>query len=326
MAALSTKSTRKGTKTAKGRLSTSNVNVPFVQAVTIRQTAVDRQAQSFRGSDILMTLGYTSTSPLGVPQLIKMSPLNYPNTRMGKMAANFQKYRYKSAVLRIITNQPTTVGGQIIAGYCSNPDQEFDSGSVNQVFALPGAEIMPLYVPQSMRATFEDKSKWYNLDLDSDEKMSTEAGMFVIELMSTVNVTGVVQAVIILDYELELVGAAVQSDVISGPALPFPSTLMSSSNPPTLGLAPGETLPFPTMDPTHPYTLNPEFDVPVTLNAGSVSEWAPAMVIQKVNGAPSNYQFFRSIDDYNKNTPIAVQFPTSAADRTFPRSTVSILN
>lgn len=296
-------------------------NVPFVSAVTVRQTAIDR-AITITGSDILAKLSYTSTSPVGVPSYLRVNPLMYPRTRLGGMAQNYTKYRFRKAVLRMFTNQATNVGGNFIIGYCENPDQEFSNNAPEEVFALTGASIVPVYVPQHIPMAIKDRAKWYNLDLDSEEIMNTEQGMFVIMCLNPVPATTPIDLTFTLDYTLELSGAARQVAKTGLAVSIFPSVTFTSTSAgiSTLAVAAGETVPFPTMLVDQPYLLVPATGVPIDLQGGTQE----AEVIVKKNA--TNYSYFETFESWSSNKPLILAYVPDLAARTFPRTTVTQLN
>jgi hypothetical protein len=205
------KNARRG-KQGKTAPKTMSTNIPYAQAVKIRQTTADR-VQRISGSDIIGSLVLTSATTSGALQTYIVAPWNFPNTRQFTLSRNFQKFRYRRLRFTLASNQPSTVGGTVVMGYTSNPDQSFSSGpsNINEVFNLPSAELVNMFLPTSITAKLQDPNKWYNIDPDSSELMQTAQGLFALTVQTTINITGSTSIPILMDYEIEFAGTAVQN-------------------------------------------------------------------------------------------------------------------
>lgn len=152
------------------------------------------------------------------------------SSRVSNVSRSFQKYRFKSCVLRIQAGLPTTVGGLLVVGYCENPDYELDKeNAARDIFALEGAQSKNLWTNIDSRANIRDRGKWYNIDLDSPEVMNTTQGQFYVCVQSAINVTGTMTIPIRLQYEIEFTGTAYQSETLGG-AVTVPATIFESTS------------------------------------------------------------------------------------------------
>jgi hypothetical protein len=304
--------------------------IPYAQATQITQKNRDRVVTA-SGSDIIGNVSITSATPIGTIQQYLISPLNFVGTRQYNLAQNFQRYRYKRLSFTIAANQPSTAGGAIFAGYTSNPDQAFtvvpgasSVTNLNQVFNLPGAQLVPMFVPRTILAKIEDASKWYYLDDDSDEIMNTTCGQFVYTVQSVSNITGTTSIPIIMDYEIEFVGSAtlVQNN---GLPIAFPATLSTSTNSPgassrfTLVALTGEpavpSLPINTL-----YSVSPGWEVSVVGDDGETTQVLCKSLarVTPSSGSAVTYAVYRTVGDYFDSVELNV-----VDAQTFPRSTLS---
>lgn len=183
---------------------------------------------TFSGFEQVAQLVISADTKPGDTVVVPLSPILMGSSRVSNVCRSFQKYRFKSCVLRIQAGLPTTVGGLLVVGYCENPDYELDSNNAaRDIFALEGAQSKNLWTNIDSRAYFRDKGKWYNIDLDSPEVMNTVQGQFYVCVQSAINVTGVMTIPIRLQYEIEFTGTAYQSESLGG-AVDVPSTIIES--------------------------------------------------------------------------------------------------
>jgi len=164
--------------------------------------------------------------PLGSYDL---SPVAYDGTRLKTMASTFQKYRFRGGTKFIVQTQaPTISTGGYVVGYTENPDQDMGEGvaATNNISNLPGATSGPVWESLDVPVGISDKSKWYNVDSDTEEIMMAIQGKFVFQQTAPVSVLGDGNArlvgVIWLHYEIEFVGNCSQKtdDVNSVVQLP----------------------------------------------------------------------------------------------------------
>jgi len=285
----------------ESKMQMQSTNIPMTQAFQIRNSTRDmshiEQAAEVIGS---ITIGPNIAS--GTVWEFTMDPTNLPGTRLEKLASTFQKFRFRSMRLCVASNFSTTVSGSIACGYAENPDQEFPAGALalNRVFACSNATIASLYTPLYVMGKVGDKSKWYNIDDDSDELMQTTQGKFVITLVSPVSLTASVSIPVTLEYSVEFLGRALQATVESTVSV-FPAmdyTFLTGPSLLTLTPRAGEPPATIVVVALKPYRLQPA--VQFTTSSGSV---VAAGVI--VNQGGSLWKVYETLNDVEENTPIA---------------------
>lgn len=189
----------------------TSVSIPMQTAYTIKQTA-GVETTRLRGRERIggIQIGRTDTgtviAPAGTGWVFPLSPLSYANTRISRMASMYQRYRFKRATLTIASNFSTSISGSLVVGYTTNPDFELvANNSINEVFAMPGAQSVTLWAPSNISAKFSPMANnvWYISDVDSSELMWTTQGQFAIVIENVASMTGVQDISVILDYDVE---------------------------------------------------------------------------------------------------------------------------
>jgi hypothetical protein len=314
---------------AKGRMTGGNydrVNVPMVSAYTIANDARQR-VQLFCAREIVETLIVGPGSVTGESISLDMNPLKLAQTKLKQMALNFEKFRFRKAKLTIACNFSTSVSGSIMVGFSENPEFAIGSGplAVKQTFSLPYAKSTALYAPVDCMALFNDKGKWYNLDQDSSERMSTTQGKFVLTIQSPVSVTTAVSIPVMLDYEVEFAGSALQLDEESSPVLTFPSVTItsngSSANSVVTTINTGEPA-YPPFVAGRAYVMNPSLQVPIF---GNIT--AEAEVIVLTTTTPSvQFRFCESVESFNNGASLQAEVSATPSENILPRTTVTQVN
>jgi len=200
-----------------GGIANRTTAIPVTQAYTIRNVGSNQPTQSCRGTEFISGMKIASDTPRGTIWKYPLNPVTdyYSGTRIGNLAASFQKYRFRRAALKIAANFSTTVGGNLVIGYSENPKVQLLEGEAlfNQLFAMNGMSAS-LFTPVTMPARIADKAKWYNIDEDANanEIMNTTQGVFYIALQSSATITGDATIPIILEYDVEFKDQALQSE------------------------------------------------------------------------------------------------------------------
>jgi len=205
----------------RGTRSTTT-SIPFTQAYQIQQT---NKVSTHRevNNEIIGAISIAAADLPGTSWGFDLNPLKYVGTRLNALAKIYQKYRFKSASLKILTNFATTVQGSLVVGYNSNPDYELTTGmAINQVFSLNLSKMVQLWTPTSVAAQIQDRNKWYNLDLDSPELMETTQGAFHVVVQNAANITGTQSIAVMLEYDVEFTGSAINASTVGTPAT-FPA-------------------------------------------------------------------------------------------------------
>lgn len=202
-------------------------NIPLAQATSLSQHSKAKN-MVFSGFEQVAQLVITADTKPGDTVIVRLSPILMGSSRVSNVCRSFQKYRFRSCVLRLQAGLPTTVGGLLVVGYCENPDYELDKNNASRdIFALEGAQSKNLWTNIESRAYFRDKGRWYNIDIDSPEVMNTVQGQFYVCVQSAINVTGKMTIPIRLQYEIEFAGTAYQSETL-GQAIDVPDANFES--------------------------------------------------------------------------------------------------
>lgn len=296
-----------------------NTNIPFTRAVAVLQPT--SAATRLSGSDIISYITFTPTSSLSQVLKYQIAPSYYPSTRLGNLSMNFQKYRFlPGSHFKMYTNQPTTVGGSMVVGYTSNPDQRFSTISpASSVYTLDGAHIMQFYVPMDIPLQITDRAKWYNIDIDSSEIMNTTAGSLVIALQQVP--TSSITFPIIFNWNIEFIGKATQLAVLSPPQPFGPITITTPTGTlNTFTYAAGAATPSLIFN--TPYICNPE---PNVLVDDAASELVEARIV--VFTSATTARFYISNVTYDQGAPLTLQLGTAGRVQynTLSAFTVTIL-
>jgi hypothetical protein len=222
---------RKRTRNAQQSAHLATTQIPFSNAIALINTSANESTTTNRG---LSYLGNIELSPTGTPYTTSQFVID-PSIMGGRiqvLAYAFQKYRFRRMRMVVATAATSVTGGVLTAGYCENPEQDFTSGTNvarQQVISLPGAVATQFYVFRELNARINDKNKWYNIDSNSAEKMSTQQGKFVLNYDAPVGLTAPLNIDLYLDYEVELKGAAIQDTINPPLVFQLPSLINHST-------------------------------------------------------------------------------------------------
>jgi len=293
----------------------TSVNVPMETAYTVKQITrkgpITERAREYIGS-----VTFLPSSPTGQYQQFMMSPALLTNTRLQRIGANYQKYRFRKFDLTLQSSTTTSTNGLYVVGYNSNPDAELNtSTSVAQIFDLPGAQSSNVWRTTTTCGQVEDPNKWYNLDTDSREIMQTIQGYFAVALQTPPSMTGPLTFPVILDYECQFIGSALNSIAQGGAVFIFPAgefSYNSITGNYTFSVASGETVTEPTLVDNQPYFISPVYGIP-TGPSGAPELVTPQIIVPTTLG----WLWYLTLEDYQNQ--VAVN-----ADQTFfaPRTTL----
>lgn len=227
-----------------------------------------------------------------------MNPLLLFRTRLFNLARNYQKYRFTRLALKIQSSSTTSTNGLYVAGYCSNPDFEYENrNAVAALFSLPGAQSTNVWRTIVIDAKLEDRGKWYNLDEDSNEIMQTTQGFFGIAVQSPTSATAPIIMPILLEYSIQFAGTAF-NDVSNGSrVVVFPSGSWgynSVTGNYTFTADSGEP-PVPSTSNGTGYVVIPGY--PATFNSVET-------VIGVVKPTTASWSFYTTVDAYGTNDAI----------------------
>jgi hypothetical protein len=213
-------------KNMKMQYRETNAQIPLQMAYTQRQSGgmrnhverIDEQIDS-------IVVGPTTGSGQLFEILLNPILMGGALTQMSQM---YQKYRFRSFKFSVGVNMPTNTGGNYTVAYCENPDQAFGTPAAapGQVYRLPGAVNKPWWQRGDSLAIITDRSKWYNIDADSNEIMSTTQGKFVVVNVSPPTVTAAVTVPIFIDCIIEFSGSAIQNNESVVTSLSVPASVM----------------------------------------------------------------------------------------------------
>jgi hypothetical protein len=321
-----TKKSKRPARRAQNAGNSDRVNVPVVAAYTIRNTGT-RATQRFFERELIGFMTVGPATPSGSLESYDLNPLTLVNTKMRNLALNFEKFRFRRARLTVGSNFPTTVAGNIITGYAQNPDQAFGDGvtAIRQVFALLGAQSTALYAPVDISARIMDKAKWYNIDQNSAEKMSTTQGKFMLVTQSPASITTPVDIPLYLEYDIEFSGSALQEDELAGGlVLPMPALTITSvtGGVASVAIATGETLTYPTLTLNLPYLVNPPYYVNNVENIRTEAEIA--VLVRTVGGV--QFSFYEDQAGYNNGEIIGLTYGSDPASNNLQRTTFELAN
>jgi len=274
-------------------LGITSTNVPVEVAFTVAQNTQQR-VHIETARELIGQFAITADTAPGSSMRFNMNPLLLLNTRIAKISANYQKFRFRKLALIVQSSVATSVTGLYAVGYNSNPDAEYTTSSaIAAVTNLPGAQSTNVWKTVHVNATIQDKNKWYNLDADSNEIMQTTQGYFAIVNQVTPGITapGVLQFPIWLDYSIELTGSATTNVPNVGAPFMIPGGTWVWSN--TLSdwsftVDPDETLTFPLIATGGQYAVVPGY------NLGVGTENVPANFVEAFS---TGYSFATSLQD-----------------------------
>lgn len=277
----------------------SSTTVPFAQAINIRQGTT--KSVTMRGNEIVGYIGFSQTTPNNTTFLYQINPANLTGTRLNKISQSFQQYRVKKLIATLVTNLPTNSGGILAVGSTANPDQTLTKSE--QVFALDGAQFVSMFVPSRTKLNFS--REWLNIDPDSVELMKTTASLLAIALQSQVNITGTTNIPVMLEWEIEFKGTAIQPEYANANKEVFvpPSTCSSIDANYNVFLKSQVTTPVPVLG-AGLYNMSPQVILPTVNGTSQTAEF----VKQGSQSGGTAYLFYESEEAANNNTPIRASF------------------
>lgn len=290
---------RKRNKRNRNKVSntqTMATSVPMEIAYTVKQTSRPNFHVE-RACEIIGQISISPTDSTGKSVKFMMNPLTMVGTRLQNLAKNYQKYRFKRISMKLQSSTTTSTNGLYVVGYNSNPDFEYaPATAVQAAFSLPGAQSANVWRTTDTMAKIEDKGKWYNVDADSDELMQTTQGMFVFVVQSPPTTTAPITFPVLLDYEIEFSGSAVNDLLQSTPFLWPAGNFNFAGGVFTFTQTAGEPAP-PNLPANTVYVINPEWPV----SPGDV-EADIGVVLKTTN----SFVFYRSLDDYNSGSALGI--------------------
>jgi hypothetical protein len=280
------KGKRKQPKRAAPTSMMRSVNIPAQQTYQLRNTVPDSRCV-FRGHEQISQFSVGPTTPVGTLFKIDLNPadLLYAGSRIQSLCKVFQKYRFRVALLTVGNVTGTSTGGALVVAYSENPDYSVGNNAARTLAAMEGSITSALWMPIDCKASIGDRTKWYNIDSDSNELMQICQGKFMIAVQYPPTTSGDVILPVYLDYEIECMGTAVQNFDVTGQQFPFPNTTVvdnpiGANNQITLINQETTELPFPT--------LNISTSTGPT---GAVYFINPSMTFQDGAGSPVQVQY-----------------------------------
>lgn len=278
--------------------------IPMEIAYSVRQPITNRihteTACEYIGDFVIRT---SAVNGEGVR--FPMNPLLMFRTRLFNIARNYQKFRFTKLALKVQSSATTSSSGLYVAAYCANPDYEYQqTQAVASLFSLPGAQSTNIWRTIVVEANLQDKGKWYNIDDDSFEIMSTTQGFFGLAVQSPPDTSKPVVMPVLLEYTVQFSGNA-YNNVNSGNSIfifPAGNWTKSSGGIWSFTAFAGEPA-VPTLT-AGAYIVNPTY--PVTTTVGLQDK---IMVIR--NGVPDTYDFFNSLETMAQNDRLQLASFTS---------------
>lgn len=287
-------------------------SVPMEVAYTVRQPTT-RKVHRETACEYIGDFVIQPTSKQGQSSKFMMNPLTLPRTRLFNLARNYQKFRFTKMSLKIQSSTTTSTNGLYVVGYNSNPDAEYSQdNAIPAIFDLPGAQSANVWRTTTSTARIEDRNKWYNLDADSEEVMQTTQGYFAIAIQSPTSSTGPLIMPVLLEYSIEFIGSAFNTENSSAPFV-WPAgtwSYNSATSNYTFTPAPGE-ITGPTIPAGASYIVNPTYPV-----RGDGED-----TIGVVQGTTASWAFFRNVEDLGNNTALNIKYTFETNRTTWSRVT-----
>lgn len=279
---------------ARSTMGIESVQIPMEVAYSVRQPYKSHThtetAREYIGNFVI-----SSSTPINSTIIFPMNPSTLAATRLARLAANYQKFRFRRLALTVQSSSTTAANGLYIVGYNANPDASIRAGyEVPSIMALPGSISTNVWRTVTSVARISDSNKWYNVDPDSAELMQTTQGYFAIVLQSVPSITGELVMPVMLDYSVEFTGPALnifnESPIVIVPVSVF------NNNPSAVGYynatpVAGE-IPMPSLSVGVPYRLSPKPLLPL---AGEEGGSVFAETITKVDNGSWPYRFSISV-------------------------------
>lgn len=262
----------RGRRTRRNRTRTTGMTVtelPLQAGYNVRQTTRNQVVRMFAREQV-GSVTFGPNTPVNSTVYFEMNPLKMNGTRIQRVSAAYQKYRFKRLALTVQSSSTTATNGLYVVGYNSNPDAELPRGREAQaIFSLPGAETANVWLTKTTVARLEDKSRWYNLDEDSLEVMQTTQGYFAVACQAPTSTTAPATYPVYLDYDVEFTGTSLNV-LQEAVAQVFPAGTFSynfGTGNFTFTADAGEPA-MPSLTNGVVYELSPDYDVTVTDSAG----------------------------------------------------------
>lgn len=298
----------------------SSANIPLEVAYTVKQTT-KRRVITETAREYIGEFTISPSSLKGDSMQFKMNPLLLSGTRIQRLASNYQKFRFTKLALTVQSSTTTSTNGLFIVGYNSNPDAEYSrTSAVPAIMDLPGSISTNIWRTVTCSASLQDRSKWYNIDADSEEIMDTTQGYFALVVQSPPNITAgtSLSMPVMLDYTVQFSGSALldfsNSPILLAPAGRF--AYNSATGNFTFTADSGEQ-PLPSTTNGQIYVVNPEYPITTTFGANvynpAVDDFvnpgnsaAAPQVIGALIPTALSWAFYRTVDDALANEKLVI--------------------
>jgi len=274
--------------------------IPLEIAYTVRQTA-NPKTHVERASEYIGSFTISQTTPVGSLVTFMMNPATLAGTRIKSLANSYQKFRFRRMALKLQSSTTTAINGLYILGYNSNPDAEVNvADPVPAVYALPGAISTNVWRSAVCNAQLEDRNKWYNIDADSTELMNTTQGCFYVCVQSPTNSATPVSMPVLLDYEIEFRGNAVNYNNTNAPFVWPAGQFTYNATNATFGFVASSGEPvLPALAANAGYVINPSWEV-------TSGEDQAFVAVVKNSSAENTYRFYESVEQYQTDSYLHV--------------------
>jgi hypothetical protein len=301
------------------------VSIPTATAMTTFQTANKSAVHTEIFDELATTFTIGPNTTIGEIYVVEVDPTKLINTRFSTMANLFNRYRVKSVQIRVGFNFATTVSGNAVFGFSENPDYNVREGDYNSVYTQYGGQTANYWTPVNVPGKV-DPNRWLNVDADSTERMMCSAGSFFMMVMTPPTSTGPINVPVFLRAVVEFTSPARQSTLAKVISV-FPATTITSTSPPSAGVAGTVNLSVNAGEPAFPalvvgtiYLMTPGIFLNTDQTGGVLVDLAQYVVPV----AAGQYRFYESLDDFSKAEPIIAYF--NAASNVLPRFTVQLPN
>jgi hypothetical protein len=304
---------------------TSTTLIPLSSAYTVRQMNTGRDVHRVRASETIGKITMIPGQAVGQVDVFRLNPEDLTNTRLNAISRNYQKFKFKKAQLRIMSNLATAITGQLVTGYTNSAEMDITPGpqAAAQIFDLPGAAYQAVYTPTVVNAALDGKAPPFYIKDTGKDINTTIQGQFFIGISQQVTTAAPVEFPVILDYEVELSGNALQIPT-GQTALAFPSVnfMGRSEGNYTLAIAAGETLSLPSFTPGTLMQMKPSYEL--SLNVGAQEQGVVKANYLSWFGA-DQWRFYESVDAFNTNSQImniGIASDLGSPNQGTPRTTI----
>jgi hypothetical protein len=300
----------------RGPKSITSTQVPVEIAYSVRQNAPLNKVHVERASEYIGTFTVSTATPVNTTIVYRMNPSTLAGTRLQSLSKIYQKFRFRKLRMIVQSSAASTISGLYVMGYNSNPDAELAVNSPmssTQVFALPGAVSRPFWIVGTADAKIEDRNKWYYVDADSEEVMNTTQGYFAIVVQAPANTTTPTVVPVLLEYEIEFTGSAIQLDNSNAPVV-FPAgnwSLNGVTGNWTFTPLAGEPA-VPTIPAGSVWVINPTYTIPL-------SNSDPA-ICSVIAGTTLSWLFYEDLESQQTGSNIKADTNFSTPRTTWQRN------